>query len=113
MWVIKVQFGNGTWYRGVLDSRVEEQTARRILIGNFKELFPDYEIKRRGGGTFRIYHSFGMPPRLVRNFPKKKRKYTKKVKPTAEETVKPAVGQGTSRKKSIFSIFRGKYGNEN
>lgn len=102
MWVIKVQFRNGTWYRGVLDSRVEEQTARKILIGNFKELFPDYEIKRRGGGTFRIYYSLGLAPKLARNFPEKKRKYTKRAnKPVVEK-------QKATGRKNMFDIFRRK-----
>ena len=107
MWVIKVQFENGTWYRGVLDSRVEEQTARKILIGNFKELFPDYEIRRRGGGKFRIYYSSGKIPKLARNFPKKKRKYTKRAKP-AEKVVSVKAEPKKPERKSVFDIFRRK-----
>lgn len=56
MWVIKVEFGNGTWYQGVLDSRVEEPMARKVLLRNFKELFPPYEIRKRGKAKFRIYY---------------------------------------------------------
>lgn len=54
MWVIKVMFRNGTWYRGVLDSRVSEQKARKCLLSNFRELFSKPEIRRRGGGVFWI-----------------------------------------------------------
>ncbi len=54
MWVIKVHFGDGTWYRGVLNSRVSAQKAKGCLLSNFNELFSKTEIRQRGGATYKI-----------------------------------------------------------
>lgn len=107
-WIIKVQFKDGTWYRGVLESRVEELTARKILLRNFKELFPDYEIRRRGGGTFKIFYSTGRTSKLVRVLPKPVKKEEPKIETKAKPTVEPEHEEQKPQKKSMFETIRRK-----
>lgn len=101
MWVIKVTFGNGTWYRGVLDSRVEEAMARKVLLSNFSELFNEVEIKRRGGGKYKIYYS------SERKRYKPAKKKVKKVEQVVEEIL-PEPIKKTPKKAGLFNMFRRK-----
>ncbi len=106
MWVIKVTFGNGTWYRGVLDSRVDEAMAKKVLLSNFSELFTEVDIKRRGGGKYRIYYSSGRY-KPAKKKAKKEKKVEKVEKIELIEEILPEPVKAP-KKAGLFNIFRRK-----
>ncbi len=56
MWVIKVTFKDGSWYRGVCEKkRATPQTVKKRLLMDFKEIHPAEDRRARGGGLYRIW----------------------------------------------------------
>lgn len=56
MWVIRVNFRDGTWYRGMCDkNNITPETAKKRLLMDFKEIHPSEDIRSRGGGLYRIW----------------------------------------------------------
>lgn len=56
MWVIRVNFRDGSWYKGVCDrENVSAETAKKRLLLDFKEIHPSEDIRSRGGGLYHIW----------------------------------------------------------
>ena len=56
MWLIRVNFRDGSWYKGVCDrENVSAETAKKRLLLDFKEIHPSADVKERGGGLYRIW----------------------------------------------------------
>ena len=60
MWVIKVYFGNGTWYRGICERECYyKSTAKKKLLRDFKDNYTPAEIKARGNAKYEVYYYRG------------------------------------------------------
>lgn len=56
MWLIKVQFKDGTWYRGICDKdNISQETAKKRLLMDFKEIHQSSDVAQRGGGLYHIW----------------------------------------------------------
>ena len=54
-WVLHVEFGNGvTKWQGVMSGRVDEETAKRLLLEAFKEQYDKPERIRLGGARWAL-----------------------------------------------------------
>lgn len=55
-WVMRVYFRDGSArWQGTLSGRVEELTAKKILLQNFTDYYGKEERRKRGGAEYKLF----------------------------------------------------------